>query len=205
MQGNQIDDPRLVRGLAHPLRVEILRSLEDRVASPREVADEIGAPLANVSYHVRFLARVGLVELVETRQRRGALQHFYRAAAPVGLTGWGWSQATGGIGSSLVRAALHRLGAAISAAGQAGGLERSDALIGWHELALDERGLSDLSAELRRLRARAREIERESEERMASDGGVAIASGVGLLLFETAGDMAPVEARTVTSSERSAA
>jgi len=51
-----IDDPRLVKALAHPLRIQILNLLRDRVASPSELADEIGAPLGNVSYHVRFLA-----------------------------------------------------------------------------------------------------------------------------------------------------
>ena len=34
MQITEIDDPRLVKGLAHPLRIHILRVLENRVASP---------------------------------------------------------------------------------------------------------------------------------------------------------------------------
>ncbi len=36
--------------------------------------------LGNVSYHVRALLDDGLVELVRTEQRRGALAHFYRAS-----------------------------------------------------------------------------------------------------------------------------
>ena len=67
-QITEIDDPRLVKGLAHPLRIRILRVLQDRVASPSEIAEEIEAPLGNVSYHVRFLARVGLIRLVNLRR-----------------------------------------------------------------------------------------------------------------------------------------
>jgi DNA-binding transcriptional ArsR family regulator len=79
------DDPRLAKGLSHPVRVQILRILQDRIASPNDLAVEIGAPLGNVSYHVRFLARLGLIELTGTRPRRGAIEHFYRAAGGIAL------------------------------------------------------------------------------------------------------------------------
>jgi hypothetical protein len=34
-----------------------------------------GEPLGNVSYHVRQLEKVGLIELVAIKPRRGALEH----------------------------------------------------------------------------------------------------------------------------------
>src|SRR5436853_259023 len=37
---SDIGDPRLVKALAHPLRVQILTTLEDRVASPSDLAAE---------------------------------------------------------------------------------------------------------------------------------------------------------------------
>jgi hypothetical protein len=40
----------------------------------------VGASLSNVSYHVRQLAKAGLIELVATRPRRGALEHYYTLA-----------------------------------------------------------------------------------------------------------------------------
>jgi DNA-binding transcriptional ArsR family regulator len=61
---DDITDPRLAKALAHPLRLEILRHLGDRTASPSEIAAEIGAPLTNVSYHVRKLRALGLIKLV---------------------------------------------------------------------------------------------------------------------------------------------
>jgi DNA-binding transcriptional ArsR family regulator len=75
-------DAKLAKALAHPLRAQILERLERHTASPSELADELAAPLGNVSYHVRILADAGLIELVRTTRRRGATEHHYRAAQP---------------------------------------------------------------------------------------------------------------------------
>lgn len=48
-------------------------------ASPKEIAGHLGEKLGNVSYHVRILARLGLIELVRETPRRGAVEHHYRA------------------------------------------------------------------------------------------------------------------------------
>jgi hypothetical protein len=36
-------------------------------------------PLGNCSYHVKALHDLGLIELVDTAQPRGAIQHYYKA------------------------------------------------------------------------------------------------------------------------------
>jgi len=74
-------DETLVRAVAHPLRVRALAVLNERVASPKELASELGAPVSNVSYHVRELNAAGLIELVDEKTRRGAVEHFYRTIA----------------------------------------------------------------------------------------------------------------------------
>ena len=72
-------EPHVVKALAHPLRVRALAILTEREASPSELADELDEPLGNVSYHVRLLHDLGLIELVGTTPRRGAIEHHYRA------------------------------------------------------------------------------------------------------------------------------
>jgi DNA-binding transcriptional ArsR family regulator len=70
------------RGLAHPTRVGVLRELDALgVASPRLLADRLNQPLGAVSYHVRTLRALALIEVIRTVQRRGALEHYYRLAA----------------------------------------------------------------------------------------------------------------------------
>jgi DNA-binding transcriptional ArsR family regulator len=69
----------LSKVVAHPLRIEALSILAERPASPKELAAELGSPVGNISYHVRELKRLGMIELVEEKKRRGAIEHFYRA------------------------------------------------------------------------------------------------------------------------------
>jgi DNA-binding transcriptional ArsR family regulator len=85
-------DETLVKVVAHPLRVQALSVLTERPASPKELAAELGAPVGNVSYHVRELEEVGLIELVDEKKRRGAIEHFYRAIARPLLSAEEWEQ-----------------------------------------------------------------------------------------------------------------
>jgi nucleoside-diphosphate-sugar epimerase len=49
-------------------------------AEPEVIVHQLTAPLTNVAYHVRKLADLGAVALVDSRPVRGALEHFYRRA-----------------------------------------------------------------------------------------------------------------------------
>jgi DNA-binding transcriptional ArsR family regulator len=76
---NQIIDQRLVRAVSHPLRVEVLEALAaGPEMSPTQIAKNLDKKLGNVSYHVNVLKECQVIELVRTRQRRGALEHFFR-------------------------------------------------------------------------------------------------------------------------------
>ena len=50
-----IDDPRYVKALSHPLRVRILAMLRERTASPSQLSRWLGATLGTTAYHVRSL------------------------------------------------------------------------------------------------------------------------------------------------------
>jgi DNA-binding transcriptional ArsR family regulator len=69
----------LVKALNHPVRAKALTILSDRIASPKEISEEIDVPLSNVSYHVRVLDELGLVEIMEEESVRGSVAHFYKA------------------------------------------------------------------------------------------------------------------------------
>jgi DNA-binding transcriptional ArsR family regulator len=77
-KGNGVDQ-RLVKALAHPLRVEILTILNERMASPNELSKELEEGLSQVSYHVKVLKDFECIEMVKTEPRRGAVEHYYRA------------------------------------------------------------------------------------------------------------------------------
>ena len=65
--------------VAHPTRVRCFMILAERTASPVEIAQEIGKDVGHVGYHVRKLQELDLIELVDERPVRGAVEHFYRA------------------------------------------------------------------------------------------------------------------------------
>ncbi len=72
----------LARANTHPLRVSILEVLNidgGRTLSPKDLSLELQAPLSTVNYHVTELRHSNLVEVVDERQVRGAIEHFYRA------------------------------------------------------------------------------------------------------------------------------
>jgi DNA-binding transcriptional ArsR family regulator len=78
-QAISMSDTRMAKAMAHPVRVQALSILNERVASPSDIAEELGLPIGRVSYHVRALLDLGCIEEVETRPVRGALEHRYRA------------------------------------------------------------------------------------------------------------------------------
>jgi hypothetical protein len=65
--------------VTHPLRSRCWTVLAERVASPNELKDILAASLGDVSYHVGVLKKLGVIELVRTEPRRGAVEHYYRA------------------------------------------------------------------------------------------------------------------------------
>src|SRR4051794_21338167 len=96
----------------------ILQRLGERVASPGELAVELGAALRLVSHHVRVLRDYDCVELVRTEPRRGALQHFYRASARRSLGAEQWRRLPSGLRRELSGDGLQPL---VSDLGQAAG------------------------------------------------------------------------------------
>lgn len=69
----------LAAAVAHPIRTRSLAILGERIASPAEVARELGLDVSKVGYHFNALAEADLIEEVSHRQVRGAVEHFYRA------------------------------------------------------------------------------------------------------------------------------
>lgn len=79
--GRRGDSPldRVLHALGHPVRRQILRSLVRRDGSASSISKGLDLDLSVVSYHLnQVLAReCGVVELVETVERRGALEKIY--------------------------------------------------------------------------------------------------------------------------------
>lgn len=72
-----------LRAISDILRVRIIDSLKDKPMTVTQLADVMGIAPAKVHYHVRELEKVGLLKLVETREKGGILEKYYLAVARI--------------------------------------------------------------------------------------------------------------------------
>jgi len=75
-------DREQLRVLANPLRLRILNRLCRREMSTAELRRELGDAPSNLYHHVHKLVDAGLLRLVRSVPRRGAVERYYRAVAP---------------------------------------------------------------------------------------------------------------------------
>src|SRR4051794_8733905 len=94
-------DQRLVKALSHPHRLHALKILNERTASPIQLAPIVGTTVGRIAYHVRELERLECIELVETRPVRGATEHFYRATARAFFSADEWVELPESVRSSF--------------------------------------------------------------------------------------------------------
>jgi DNA-binding transcriptional ArsR family regulator len=186
LEAKIIDDPRYVKALSHPLRVRILAMLQERTASPVELAEWLGARLGTVAYHVRTLHQLGLIDLVDETRVRGAVAHHYRAKERPPVSDEAWSQASPMAKQAAVGATLQTIDEYARASAAAGGFDRADANLSRTVMALDEQGWSEASRACEELVDRLSEIEAGARERIEDDpdGEGITQAGFALLLFE---------------------
>jgi DNA-binding transcriptional ArsR family regulator len=183
---DDITDPRLAKALAHPLRLEILRHLGDRTASPSEIATEIGAPLTNVSYHVRKLRALGLIKLVRKTPKRGVIEHYYSAKPRPTVTDEAWAATPDIVKEALAVPTTKRAAEAMVRAAVAGGFNRDTSHFMDQTRQLDERGWDDVAKLLHKFYDDLNKVEEESLARLGSkDSPDAITAGFVIAFFDS--------------------
>ena len=180
-------DERLAKALSHPLRQRILQRLnEGGVKSPNELSRDLGDPLGNVSYHVRILRELDCVELVRTEQRRGALEHYYRATAQPWLDDKQWARLPAAFRRKTLGRTLSELLQSAGDASSSGGFDHPEAMVNRVPLELDEQGWSDVVKLLNDTLESAVKIQAESQKRQESEPGTEVRTELGILHFRTA-------------------
>lgn len=134
--------------VAHPLRIRILcRFLAGTnvVLTPKVLADDLGAALGVVSYHMRALHEHRVLRLVKREQVRGAFSHRYRLSDPDRVAERLW-----GLTARLLRVP------------DADAIQRSDATV-----VVDASGLAQIRAATDRYLVEVAEIGRRARARFA--------------------------------------
>jgi DNA-binding transcriptional ArsR family regulator len=181
-----IVDQQLVKALAHPLRAQILAILNERVASPNELSQELGEGLSQVSYHVKVLRDYECIELVKTEPRRGAVEHYYRGMKRSFLNDVNWEglspSAKEGISVAGVRMIMSE---AIGALGAGTFDSRDDSHLSCTPVIVDERGWGELSSVLSKALEQVLDIQAKSAGRLAESQKSGFPATVAMLGFES--------------------
>jgi DNA-binding transcriptional ArsR family regulator len=181
-------DTQLIKALSHPLRARVLAILNERVASPKELAVELEMPLGNVSYHVKTLREFGFIELVDEVPRRGATEHYYRGITRSFLNDQNWARLDPISKAGVSVAGLKVINKHARNAIEADTFDsRDDRHLSCSPLVLDEPGWKEVVALLAETLESAAGINARAANRIAESGGAdhVIRVTVALLGFES--------------------
>jgi DNA-binding transcriptional ArsR family regulator len=184
---NDITDPRLVKALAHPIRVRTLQLLEGRTLTPKQIAAELDLPLENVSYHVRTLAKFGLIKLERRRMgRRGAVEHLYRTASRPRITADTWEQLPEFVKEAMMGAILGQVLHLATEALSSEGFSRPDSHLSRRPVVVDEKGFAEISAIITKALDEVSAVEERAAKRVKREDHDDIRATVVAMLFEAA-------------------
>ena len=164
-------DQRLVKALAHPLRVEILTILNERMASPNELSKELEEGLSQVSYHVKVLKDFECIEMVKTEPRRGAVEHYYRATSRAFLTDSDWQSLPESVKPGVSASSIQMIIDDVVGALTGGTFDaRDDRHLSWTPGVVDQQGWEDAVDLANETLDRVIAIHADSAKRLAKSG-----------------------------------
>lgn len=183
--------------VAHPTRARCFVILAERIASPVEIAQEIGKDVGHVGYHVRKLQALGLIELVDERPVRGAVEHFYRAVVRPFVGEKGFAEQTIEEREVFTRYTLQLHIADVAWAMDEHTMDaRPNRWLIRTPMVVDEEGFEELSALHAELYERTLDIQARSDERRAGTDDEGIATMSANMFFETPGRRRPPAAES---------
>ncbi|HEY1852950.1 MAG TPA: hypothetical protein VGG40_00055 [Solirubrobacterales bacterium] len=139
-----------------------------------------------VAYHVRVLEKYDCIELVDTKQRRGATEHFYRATRRQFLSDAEWSRMPEILRPAVSGAILQSIFGDIEEAVKSGTMdELDDVHVSRTPMIVDEQGWEETAKLLEGTLDRLLEIQTESSARLASGDQKGLLSKVELLHFKS--------------------
>ena len=125
---------RLAKVFSHPLRAQLLASLNEQPGSPNDLMERLAGrgeeqSLNLIAYHVRVLHRYDAIQLIDTESVRGATKHIYAANRKMLIDGDDWlelpDEAQIGICANAIGEAVERAQAAL----EHGTMQKDDPVI----------------------------------------------------------------------------
>lgn len=168
VQPPMLTNQQLVSAMGHPTRAHAVTVLNEKVASAADIAREISETPGHVSYHLRVLERLGVIELVKVAKTAGgrALGKYYRAVARSWFDPESWKQVDPAHQAGITSGILSSCNRDMVAAVKSGTIYHSDNHISRTPLTLDEVGYRELVDRLDALLPEVIEAQQRSAARL---------------------------------------
>jgi len=135
---------------------------------------------------VRALQDLGCIELVDTAQRRGAIEHYYRAVVRPFFSDSDWKRIPRSGRQAISDSILQILWEDLSESMKAGTFEaRTDRHLTHSPMVLDDQGWAEVNRLMVEALEQAEKVGRESAGRLKKSGDEGIPTRVVLMQFET--------------------
>lgn len=183
--GTNFLDTRLSKALAHEMRVNIMAVTSWRKVSPSEYAEETNESLSKVSYHFKKLLEYEVIELVDTRPVRGAVEHFYRGTRQAIFGGASWAELPKSVQDGIAGAALQDLMKVAVHSIESGAFSAHDeSYLVWEPHTYDDLAFKAAIKILERTRKQLASLQDEALARLAKIGQEGMLIAIALAGFE---------------------
>ncbi len=178
-------NPQLISALAHPTRVHALTVLNERTASPGEIAKELDRSVRHVTYHLERLEKLGCVELVSTEEANGGgvVVKRYRATQRPWFDREAWTQVDAEDQPGVTSAILANMNEDITRAITGGTINDGDNHISRTPMVVDMESYEELVELLAETLDRMLAIQEEATNRLSAGHVDAILTKVHLIQF----------------------
>ena len=168
---------QLVAAMGHPTRAHAVTVLNERVACAAEIGRELGEPARHVSYHLKQLEKLGVIELVRVAETAGgrATGKYYRALVRSWYDPESWKQISQEHQPGITSGILASCNADMAAAVKTGTIHRVDNHISRTPLILEKIGYRELVNRLDLLLPEVIEAQQRSAARMTRAGETVLA------------------------------
>jgi DNA-binding transcriptional ArsR family regulator len=181
------------KAFGHYVRIQILWILNERVASPSELAEELSEPLNRISGHIKVLMESSCIELVDQVIVGSAVQSFYRATARIFFDDTEWRTIPPTLKEGLRITLLQNL---IDDAIAALEDETYDSLEGshmsWTPMLIDEKARVEINELLDETLKKVLAIQQRAGKRLGTSSETGISYSVSLLGYPSIGGIKKV-------------
>lgn len=172
----ELVDYRQMKALSKEERVKIFAIFCERVASPKEISEELNEGLSQVSYHVNVLRECRLIVADHKVPRRGAVEHFYRAAEPTLIPPNAWNNLPSAVRKSISLAILQEFFEDASASIATGIFDDRPGELSWMPLILDKLGVDEFGQLSQDFVKSVLDLQAKATKRLSNANGRAAAS-----------------------------